>query len=401
MLLLILNKNMNNKVIIIGAGPAGLSLACSLAETNLEIIVIEKQATKYLSSPSYDGREIALTHFSKKVLEDLGVWKLLSSKDISQIKEAKVLDGNSPYVLHFDHHKVRKNALGYLVSNHFIRRALYKEVVTKQNIKIISDTSVINIHTGEHSAFVKLKNNKKIYASLIVAADSRFSQTRQNMGISAEIHDFERVAIVCRMKHQKPHHKIAYECFHYGETLAILPLVQKNISSIVMTIPVEKSVKLMNMNNKEFNKCITNKFKNKFGSMTLFSKRYQYSLTGVFADQFVANRFALIGDAAVGMHPVTAHGFNLGLRGQNTLSLQIKFAIDHGLDIGLLQTLERYQLRHRRACRSLYFGTNAIVKLYTDDSPLAKIARKIMLRIGNNFIPAKKKILNQLTEISI
>ena len=392
---------MNNKVIIIGAGPAGLSLACSLAETDIEIIVIEKQSTKYLSSPSYDGREIALTHFSKKVLEDLGVWKRLSSKTISLIKEAKVLDGNSSYALHFDRHKVRKNALGYLVSNHLIRRALYKEVITKPNIKIISDTSVVNVNTGEHNAFVKLKNNKKIKVSLIVAADSRFSPTRQNMGISADIQDFKRVAIVCRMKHQKPHHKIAYECFHYAETLAILPLVQKNISSIVMTIPIEKSVKLMNMNKKEFNDCISNKFKNKFGSMTLFSKRYQYSLTGVFADQFVTNRFALIGDAAVGMHPVTAHGFNLGLRGQNILSLQIKFAIDHGLDIGLLQTLERYQLRHRRACRSLYFGTNAIVKLYTDDSFLEKITRKIMLRIGNNFIPAKKKILNQLTEISI
>ena len=392
---------MNNKVVIIGAGPAGLSLACSLVDTDLEIIVIEKQSTKYLSSPSYDGREIALTHFSKKVLEDLGVWKRLSSKTISLIKEAKVLDGNSSYALHFDRHKVRKNALGYLVSNHLIRKALYKEVITKPNIKIISGTSVVKVNTSEHSAFVKLKNNKKIQASLIVAADSRFSTTRQNMGISAETHDFKRVAIVCRMKHQKPHHKIAYECFHYGETLAILPLVQKNISSIVMTIPMEKSAKLMNMNNKEFNDCISNKFKNKFGNMTLVSKRYQYSLTGVFADQFIANRFALIGDAAVGMHPVTAHGFNLGLRGQNTLSLQIKFAMEHGLDIGLFQTLDRYQLRHRRACRSLYLGTNAIVKLYTDDSLLAKITRKIMLRIGNNFIPAKKKILNQLTEISI
>ena len=160
---------MNNKVVIIGASPAGLSLACSLVDTDLEIIVIEKQSTKYLSSPSYDGREIALTHFSKKVLEDLGVWKRLSSKTISPIKEAKVLDGNSSYALHFDRHKVRKNALGYLVSNHLIRKALYKEVITKPNIKIISGTSVVNVNTGEHSAFVKLKNNKKIQASLTVS----------------------------------------------------------------------------------------------------------------------------------------------------------------------------------------------------------------------------------------
>ena len=392
---------MKNKVIIIGAGPAGLSLACSLADTDIEITIIEKQSTKHLSSPSYDGREIALTHLSKKILEELGVWKRLSSKTISPIKEAKVLDGNSSYALHFDRHKVHKKALGYLVSNHLIRRALYKEAITKPNIKIISDTSVVNVNTDEYSAFVRLSNKKKIQAPLVVAADSRFSPTRQDMGISADIHDFERVAIVCRMKHQKQHRNIAYECFHYGETLAILPLAQKNTSSIIMTIPVETSSLFMDMNTEEFNSFITNKFNNKFGNMTLLNKRYQYSLVGVFADQFVANRFALIGDAAVGMHPVTAHGFNLGLRGQNTLSLQIKFALEHGLDIGLLQTLETYQLRHRRASRPLYLGTNAIVKLYTDDSLLANIARKIMLRIGNNFIPAKKKILNQLTEISV
>ena len=392
---------MKNKVIIIGAGPAGLSLACSLADTDIEITIIEKQSTKHLSSPSYDGREIALTHLSKKILEELGVWKRLSSKTISPIKEAKVLDGNSSYALHFDRHKVHKKALGYLVSNHLIRRALYKEAITKPNIKIISDTSVVNVNTDEYSAFVRLSNKKKIQAPLVVAADSRFSPTRQHMGISADIHDFERVAIVCRMKHQKQHRNIAYECFHYGETLAILPLAQKNTSSIIMTIPVETSSLFMDMNTEEFNSFITNKFNNKFGNMTLLNKRYQYSLVGVFADQFVANRFALIGDAAVGMHPVTAHGFNLGLRGQNTLSLQIKFALEHGLDIGLLQTLETYQLKHRRASRPLYLGTNAIVKLYTDDSLLAKITRKIMLRIGNNFIPAKKKILNQLTEISV
>ena len=392
---------MKNKVIIIGAGPAGLSLACSLADTGIEISIIEKQSTQHLSSPSYDGREIALTHLSKKILEELGVWKRLSSKTISPIKEAKVLDGNSSYALHFDRHKVYRKALGYLVSNHLIRKALYQEAITKPNINIISDTSVVNVNTDEYSAFVRLSNKKKIQAPLVVAADSRFSPTRQYMGISADIHDFERVAIVCRMKHQKQHRNIAYECFHYGETLAILPLAQKNTSSIIMTIPVETSSLFMDMNTEEFNSFITNKFNNKFGNMTLLNKRYQYSLVGVFADQFVANRFALIGDAAVGMHPVTAHGFNLGLRGQNTLSLQIKFALEHGLDIGLLQTLETYQLKHRRASWPLYLGTNAIVKLYTDDSLLAKITRKIMLRIGNNFIPAKKKILNQLTEISV
>jgi 2-polyprenyl-6-methoxyphenol hydroxylase-like FAD-dependent oxidoreductase len=175
----------------------------------------------------------------------------------------------------------------------------------------------------------------------------------------------------------------------------------KNTSSIIMTVPAEKSEILMNMSKEKFNTCITNKFKKKFGNMKLLSKRYSYPLVGVFADQFVANRFALIGDSAVGMHPVTAHGFNLGLRGQNTLSLQIKFALKRKLDFGSLKILERYELRHRRASKPLYLGTNAIVKLYTGDTLFSKIVRKAILRIGNNFLPAKKKILDQLTEISI
>ena len=393
-------KNVKRDIVIIGAGPAGLSLACSLADTNLKITVIEKQSVKHLSSPSYDGREIALTHFSKKMLQNLGVWKRISSDLISPIKEAKVLDGNSSYALHFDSHKVHKEALGYLVSNHLIKKVLYKEAITKSNIKIITNTSVVNVSSRKQYAFIKTSNKKTIRAPLIVAADSRFSQTRENMGISASMNDFERVAIVCKMKHVKQHRNIAYECFNYGETLAVLPLM-KNTSSIIMTVPAEKSEILMNMNKEKFNICITNKFKKKFGNMKLLSKRHSYPLVGVFADRFVANRFALIGDAAVGMHPVTAHGFNLGLRGQNTLSLQIKFALKRKLDFGSLKILERYELRHRRASKPLYLGTNAIVKLYTGDTLFSKIVRKAILRIGNNFLPAKKKILDQLTEISV
>ena len=54
--------------------------------------------------------------------------------------------------------------------------------------------------------------------------------------------------------------------------------------------------------------------------MRLMGERHSYPLMAVHASSFFANRCALIGDAAVGMHPVTAHGFNLGLRGQATLA---------------------------------------------------------------------------------
>ena len=392
-------KIINKDVIIIGAGPAGLSLACSLSDTNLKIILIEKQSKQNLSNPNYDGREIALTHYSKKILQNLNVWNRLPKHRISPIKEAKVLNGNSHYALHFDNSKTGKDALGYIVSNHLIRKALYDEAITKSNIKIVSNTSVIDSKTNDNSAIVILSNNKKIKASLLVAADSRFSTTRNKIGISTEIHDFKREAVLFKMKHEKHHNYIAHECFNYGETLAVLPLIN-NTSSIVMTVPSKKIKEIMNQNKKKLSISISKKFNNKLGNMSVSSKLYSYPLVSIYAKKFISNRFALIGDAAVGMHPVTAHGFNLGLRGQNTLASEIKFALRNGLDIGSLVILEKYQSKHRRSSKPLYLCTNAVVKLYTDDSFFSKIIRKTVLRIGNNFIPAKRKILDQLTEIT-
>ena len=92
-------------ITIIGAGPSGLSLACSLAKTKLKIAIIEKNSKKKFSNPQKDGRDIALTHRSKNILKKIGIWKNINPKKISPVREARVLDGNSSKYLHFDHVK--------------------------------------------------------------------------------------------------------------------------------------------------------------------------------------------------------------------------------------------------------------------------------------------------------
>lgn len=388
---------MKKNIVIIGAGPAGLSFANSLAGSDHQILVVERLSAAELAKPEYDGRDIALTHFSQKLMQEMGVWSLLPATEIFPIKEAKVLDGNSPYTLQFDSENIAENFLGFNVSNHLIRKAAYEKASTLANVEILTDTSVTAVKVNSTSATVTLSSGKMVETSLVVAADSRFSETRRKMGISADLHDFGRVCIVCRMQHQREHHGVAYECFFYGETLAVLPL-SSHESSIVITVSSSKAERIMAMSTEEFNQHVEVQYSGKLGKMTLSSKRHPYPLVAVWANSFTSERFAVIGDAAVGMHPVTAHGFNLGLRSQHILARLIKQAGMTGEDIGNSMLLKEYQSSHRRIARPIYMGTNAIVKIFTNDMPLHRLARKALLRFGNIFPPVRRKITQQLTE---
>lgn len=97
------------------------------------------------------------------------------------------------------------------------------------------------------------------------------------------------------------------------------------------------------------------------------------------------------------MHPVTAHGYNLGLLSADTLATLILSAHEQGKDIGSPSLLGRYNLRHQQHTRPLYHGTNAIVSLFTDTRPAVQQLRNLALKFGNNFPPVKLWIAKQLT----
>ena len=382
-------------VIIIGAGPIGTTFACSLAKNKLDIAIIDKLSEKKIKNPNVDGREIALTHQSVKILKDLDLWKCISNKSISLIKEARVLDGDSSYFLNFKHNEIEKDNLGYLIPNHIIKKKIYNELTKFPNIKLFSKSECLSIEPNTNYSTITLSNGKKIKSSLVVAADSRFSKMRKKMGISAFIHDFNKNMIVCRMKHEKLHKNIAYEFFRYDQTQASLPYI-KNQSGIVTTASKNFALELMAMNKKQFNKKMQISFNNFFGKMKLSGKRYSYPMITTYAKKFISNRFALIGDAAVGMHPVTAHGFNLGLKSLEILSNQIKYSIKNKIDFGSPNILKTYQKELHRLAAPLYLTTNGIVGLYTSNVLPAKITRQFFLRFVNTVRPVKQTFINML-----
>lgn len=390
----------NYDIVIIGGGPAGLSFACSMIDATVQVLVVEKSDLQAISKPTYDGREIALTHLSLSILKRLGVWDLVNQSKVSLLKEAKVFDGDSTSLLNFKSASSSGiEALGYLVPNYQLRQALYQRVSTADNITIMTDAMVDDVHYQQAHSKVVFADGTIVEAKLVIAADSRFSNIRRKVGIPSTMKDFSKVMIVTKMKHEKSHQNTALECFDYGQTLALLPMIGDE-SSVVLTLATNQSKALIDMSEADFNAKMTKDFKGQLGQLTQVGKRHFYPLVGVHAKTFIAERFALIGDAAVGMHPVTAHGFNLGLRGQNILANLVKEALDNGQDIGSKSLLKLFERKHIFLTRMMFFGTNGIVALFTNDAPVIKQIRRFVLNFAERFPPIKHLITQHLTESS-
>ena len=392
--------SLHSDILVVGAGPAGLSFAAELAGSGLKITLIEKSPLEILQNPPYDGREIALTHLSREIMQRLGMWNLIPKDEIYPLRDAKVLNGQSDYQLHFPQPTQARgepaDCLGYLISNHNIRKAAYEVVSKLENVTILTGTGVKEVKTSENEAQVILENGEVLSGRLLLAADSRFSQTRRQLGISSDMHDYSRTMFVCRMKHTLSNQHTAYECFHYGRTIALLPL-EEHLTNTVITVDSDKADTIKKISPEELAASVKEQLKGRLGDMELVSTIHNYPLVGMIAQRFYGKRSALIGDAAVGMHPVTAHGFNLGLSSADLLAKLVLEAEQRGQDIGAASLLEKYSTKHMLHAQPIYHGTNMLLKLFTNETAPAKILRGLVLRASNNFPPLKKLITKQLT----
>ncbi|WP_334178866.1 5-demethoxyubiquinol-8 5-hydroxylase UbiM [Pseudoxanthomonas sp.] len=388
---------MHHDVIIIGAGPAGLCLAKALCDLGLKVALVERQPRAAIAEPAFDGREIALTHASMRLLGDLGIWRHLPAEACSPLRAARVMEGDCLRDMRIDAELAGKPALGMLVPNHHIREAAWKAVCDLPGLDLFDSARVHTVRTTDDQACVTLGDGLRLEAPLLVAADSRFSETRRAMGIGADQYDFGKSMLVCRMHHEQPHQGVAWEWFGHGQTLALLPL-QEHQASVVVTLPDSAAKRLAALDVDAFAREMEQRYGHRLGHMRLESSRHVYPLVGVYARRFVGRRFALVGDAAVGIHPVTAHGFNLGLASVERLANMAREALRTGGDLGCVEGLARYERRHRRGSRPLYLATRAIVELYTNDRAPARVVRETVLRAGRRLTPFRRVLARTLAD---
>ncbi len=371
-------------ILIVGGGLNGPALALALAQNGHSVTVVDALAEKVRKNAAFDGRAYALALASQRLLDAIGVWEKVEDR-AQPMLEIKVTDGHagagpSPFFMHFDHAEIEEGPMGYMVEDRHLRRAFLEALAEQDGITQISGRTVVSQEISALGATLTLDDGSTLSGSLLAGCDGRRSGTAMRARIKRTGWDYGQTALVCAIEHELPHHGIAHQFFMPPGPLAILPLTG-NRSSIVWSERTESAAQVNALPEADYLQVLRPRFGDFLGDIKLQGDRFTYPLNLTIANSFIADRLALVGDAAHGMHPIAGQGLNAGLRDVGALAEVLTLAGRRGEDIGSTLVLERYQEWRRFDTASLAMATDVFNKLFSNDNPLLRIGRDIGMGI--------------------
>lgn len=369
---------MENDLIIVGGGLNGPTLALAAAQAGCKVTIIDSLPVDRRKRLDFDGRSYALALASMRLLRGIGVWDAIS-ENAQPMREIKVTDGRagegpSPRMMHFDHAEIEEGPMGYMVEDRHLRRAFLDAMAQDPLITHLSGETVVAQKVGPAEAHITLQSGKTCTGTLLIGSDGRQSGTAARAGIKRTGWGYGQTAVVCAVAHEKPHDGIAHQFFMPAGPLAILPLTE-NRSSIVWSETDARAAELAAMNDADFLTALRPAFGSFLGEISLTGKRFTYPLGLTLANSLIADRVALIGDAAHGVHPIAGQGLNAGLRDVAALVDVLSEARGRGEDIGGPHVLARYQQWRRFDTATLAVATDTFNRLFSNDNPLIRAVR--------------------------
>ena len=367
-------------VVISGASFGGLALACGLSRAlglDFKIALIDRVAQS-AAAPKADSRASALSAASKRMLEVLDIWPLVAgvAQPVTgiEITDSTLETGVRPVLLTYDNVTADGEPATYIVPNSALQAALRRGVESSSSLELITPAEAIDFASNESGIEVTLADGGAIAASLLVAAEGRRSRLREAAGIKVVGWSYPQIGIVVTVRHDRPHGGRAVQHFLPSGPFAILPLTG-NRSCITWTEDAVEAKRILALDDADFLAEVDKRFGGKLGALSLDGPRQSWPLEMHLARRYVGPRFALIGDAAHGVHPIAGQGLNLAFRDVAALVEVLSDSIRLGFDAGDAQALVRYE-RWRRFDSTISAATfDGLNRLFSSDRALVRSGR--------------------------
>ncbi|MEZ2902740.1 2-octaprenyl-6-methoxyphenyl hydroxylase [Acinetobacter terrestris] len=393
---------MQQEVIIVGGGMVGLSLALMLAKANIAVKLLE--AIKYPNyddanlapyHSSFDARNSALSRRSVQIYQELGLWNALQ-EHATPIFEVHITEQGSFGKARLKAEQEKVESFGQVIENAWLGRVLLTEVRKQPLIELIDGVQVTSLKQDADQAHIEAVRGEEslsLQSKLVIAADGRDSFCRKALGIGADEHDYDQVAIVTTVQTSKPHHHVGFERFSPLGPLALLPLPGEYRRSVVW--PVKKGTEaewLGEENDQHFLDALQETYGDRAGKFQKTGRRFSFPLSQVLAEKQAIGRVVLMGNAAHTIHPVAGQGFNLCMRDAYVLVRSLKEQLSKSADIGEPSMLLAYEQARLTDQQRVIKFCDTVVRGFSNQNPLLKLVRNTGL-LAFDMIPGVKPLV--------
>ena len=396
-------------IMIVGGGMVGTALALGLAQQGWHVVLVEASPLAKLQTAAqpatgvddFEPRVSAISMASQRVLEGLGAWAEVAAGRHCPYQAMAVWDAEGTGRIEFDAAEMRAEALGTIVENRHVVRALFNALEASP-ATIISGAKVAGWLAqgpdgeGGDAPGICLEDGQHLRARLVVAADGAQSRLRQLVGLPTREWDYDQQAIVATVRSKQAHQYTARQSFSRTGPLALLPLQADNgdehFCSIVWSQDTLEARRLMALDDVAFNAELARAIELPEDSVEAISRRFAFPLRQRHAMDYTAPGFALLGDAAHSIHPLAGQGANLGYGDVAVLLEELKRARKLGLNPGDALVLGRYQRRCKSKNLTMMAAMEGLKQLFgRDELPLRWLRNQ-----GMNWLDQLAPLKNRL-----
>jgi 2-octaprenylphenol hydroxylase len=381
-------------VAIVGGGMVGLATAIGLANADLNVVVIDAGTTQAVSGEP-KLRVSAINKASQQLLENLGAWQYLDNSRVSPYQKMLVWDKDGLGKIEFDAHSISEAYLGSIIENDAISYALAKRASEISNITHIENQRLERVAFGEREAWLTLANGDNVSAAVVVAADGANSWVRQQCSIPLTFWDYGHHAIVATVRTELAHDATARQAFLPGGPLAMLPLYDDNLCSIVWSVSPDQAEQLLALDDIEFGKALTAALDGRLGMCQVVSERQSFPLRMRYARHFARHRLVLAGDAAHTIHPLAGQGVNLGFLDAASIIDTFTELHQQGKDLGEYSHLRALERWRKAEAMEMIATMEGFKRLFAGSNPLKKAMRDIGLTLVDNVAGLKTVFIKQ------
>jgi len=388
-------------IVIAGGGMVGSSLALALEPLGLSVAIVEPVARTSTSQPSFDDRSTALSRSTQRMFEAMGLWREIVAA-ATPISSIHVSDKGRFGFSHIAAEEQGVEALGYVVINRVLGGVLQAALENVAALELLCPARIVAANCGPGKASVTIEDGdgerRDISCNLLVAADGANSAVREMLGITAKQVAYGQRAVIGNLLTEKPLNNCAYERFTANGPLALLPVVDDR-AGFVWTVSESEADRVLGLDDQAFLAELQQAFGYRLGSFSKVGKRASYPLVLSKALRLTSQRAVLVGNAAHGLHPVAAQGFNLGLRDVAALCDCIADTLRESndtADIGNAELLARYAQWRSSDQKKLVGFTDGLVRLFNSTSPPMRLIRDVGM-VGFDLVPGVRSLFARHT----